>query len=70
MQTVPWETAMRRLSIDNILSASNIEAAIRQVKKGTVPAEDGYDTTFYATPAIRPRMVTHLRALYQSVAHG
>ena len=53
------------LSVESILEGKNIEKAIRSVRKGTVPAEDGFGTSWYATGRVKGIMVGHLQALFR-----
>ena len=53
------------LSIDSILGEENLKRAIREVKKGTVPAKDGFDTSWYAQGNINGMMIGHLQALFR-----
>lgn len=56
------EAAAATLSIESIFSLENIRAAVRSVKKGTVPGEDGLSIEFYL--AQEEVMVPHLREFF------
>ena len=50
--------AMEALTVDNILSPGNLREARKQIKKGTVGGEDGFDTGFYADPEVERALET------------
>lgn len=58
---------MQRLTRANILSLENIRAAQAQVKKGTVPAEDGFPTEFYNASELQEDMAQHLQGLFGEI---
>jgi len=58
---------MEGLEVDSIISRDNIAEAIKQIKKGTVPGQDGFGTDFYAREDITPLLLDHLVKLFSSV---
>ena len=54
---------MKGLTVEGITDEDNLVKALRQVKKGTVLAEDGFPTEFYAAKELREEMVPHLARL-------
>ena len=61
------EQAMGRLTMENILSTENIREAIKEIKKGTVPGDDGFDTGFFSNPEVEEMMTGHLKQLYTEI---
>ena len=51
---------MEELTTATILSRAHIEAAIKQIKKGTVAGQDGFTTDFYAKNSIKTVLLDHL----------
>jgi len=58
-------SAMEGLSLESILGASNLHTALKEMKKGTVPANDGFDIDFYARHA--KLLVPHLQGLFREI---
>ena len=55
------EKAMAGMDMTAILTEKNIEAAIKELKKGTVPGRDGLGIDFYAKRCVRAKLIAHLR---------
>ena len=62
------EEAMEGLAWSSIFAKSNIEKALKEVKKGTVPGGQGFDTGFYN--AQKDVMLDHLSQLFWSIAES
>ena len=61
------EHAMGKFTMENILSTENIQEAIKEIRKGTVPGGDGFDTGFFNIPEVAGMMTGHLRQLYTEI---
>ena len=64
------EQTMGGLCLSEILSGENIRAAIAEIKKGTVPGEDGFDTNFYNKEEVTDALIGHLRELFHEVVEN
>lgn len=60
--------AMEGLAWSSIFAKNNIEKALKEVKKGTVPGGQGFDTGFYN--AQKDVMLDHLAQLFWSIAES
>jgi ribonuclease HI/GNAT superfamily N-acetyltransferase len=61
---VAWEN----LDPEKMFSEKNITEAIRKLRRGTVPGNDGFSIEFYARPDVQEYMVPHLRRLFLKMA--
>ena len=58
---------MNGATLVEILSADNLRHAIKEVKKGTVPAKDGFPAEFYSDAKVSEVLIPHLQELYKEI---
>ena len=58
---------MQDVTLKAIIEEQNIKKAISGVKKGTIPAKEGFPAEYYDEPIVRNLLTPHLQQLYKEI---